>query len=152
VPSKWRSDGRADRTRRALALLAASLTAAWPALAAELMVEVVGARSNAGRMHFGLYDDARKFPKKDGRAGGFETAIAGNRAVGVFRHLKPGRYAVAVFHDENGNGTFDQGFFDFPLEDYGFSNDAAVFMSPPSFEDAAVSVPAEGIRITIRLR
>ena len=152
MPSKRRSEGRALRILRALAFVLAGLSAAWPALAADLTVEVVGALSNAGRMHFGLYDDARKFPEKDGRADGFETVIADNRVVGVFPGLKPGRYAVAVFHDENGNGEFDQGFLGIPLEDYGFSNDATAFLGPPDFEEAAVSVPAAGIRITIRLR
>lgn len=136
----------------AAALIVAGLVAATPAAAAELTVEVVGARSNDGRMHFGLYDDARKFPKKDGRADGFNTAITDRRAVGVFRGLKPGRYAVAVFHDENGNREFDQQILGIPLEDYGFSNDVAAFLGPPSFAEAAVLVPAEGIRITVRLR
>ncbi|HEX9703510.1 MAG TPA: DUF2141 domain-containing protein [Rhodospirillales bacterium] len=132
-----------------------ALATAWtwsPALAADLTVEVTGARSAAGAVHFGLYDEARKFPTKHGRIDGFEMAIADGRAVGVFRGLRPGRYAVAVFHDENGNGEFDQGLFGLPLEDYGFSNDARVFFGPPGFDEAAVPVPAEGIRITIQLR
>ena len=51
--------------------------------------------------------------------------------------LKKKSYAIAVYHDENDNDSFDQGFLGIPLEDYAFSNNAAVFLGPPSFDDAA---------------
>ena len=69
----------------------------------------------------------------------------------VVRGLAAGTYAVAVYHDENGNGAFDQGFLGIPLEDYGFSNDAGAFFGPPSFAEAAFRIGAAGGRITIRL-
>ncbi|MBT7942982.1 MAG: DUF2141 domain-containing protein, partial [Alphaproteobacteria bacterium] len=55
------------------------------------------------------------------------------------------------FHDENGNGEFDQVFFGLPMEDFGFSNGAVAFFGPPGFDDAMVSVPPEGAMITIRI-
>lgn len=121
------------------------------AVGAELTVEVRGLNSDAGSVHFGLYDDPLTFPDADGRKEGTNVPAADGRAVAVFKGLTPGLYAVAVFHDENGNGAFDQGIFGIPLEDYGFSNDATVFFGPPAFEEAAVSLPAEGARITIHL-
>jgi uncharacterized protein (DUF2141 family) len=119
--------------------------------AAELTVEVLGARSNDGFMHFGLYDNPDTFPTKDGRLRGTRVALSQNRAVAVFRGLKAGRYAVAVFHDENDNGEFDQIFFGLPVEDFGFSNGAVAFFGPPRFDNAAVSVPPEGMKVTIRI-
>jgi len=123
---------------------------AAPAFGADLTVEVLGLRSNDGSVHYGLYDKPGAFPKFDGRLAGARTGIRDRRAVAVFKGLKPGRYALAVYHDENGNGEFDQFVFGLPLEDYGFSNGAAVFFGPPSFGAAAVEVPAQGLRITIR--
>mgnify|MGYP002153191321 CR=1 FL=1 len=119
--------------------------------AADLTVEVLGLRSNEGHVHFGLYDNPETFPTKDGRLAGMHTAIMNNSAVAVFKGLKSGRYALAVFHDENANGEFDQGLFGLPLENYGFSNKAFVFFSSPAFENAVVSVPEKGLTITIRL-
>jgi uncharacterized protein (DUF2141 family) len=119
--------------------------------AADLTVEVLGLRSNEGHVHFGLYDNPETFPTKDGRLAGMHTAIMNNSAVAVFKGLKPGRYALAVFHDENANGEFDQIFFGLPVEDFGFSNGAVAFFGPPGFDDAAVFVPAEGAKITIRI-
>ena len=119
--------------------------------AAELTVEVVGLRSADGLVHFGLYDKPDTFPDKDGRLDGIEIPISEDSAVAVFKGIPPGLYAVAVFHDENANGEFDQGLFGLPLENYGFSNKAFVFFSSPAFENAVVSVPEKGLTITIRL-
>lgn len=142
-----------------LSLSAAGLVFALPASAADLTVEVQGLRSNGGVVHFGLYDKPGAFPDDEGRIAGARTGIKarikdgikGWRAVAVFKGLKPGRYALAVYHDENANGEFDQFIFGLPIEDYGFSNGATVFFGPPSFEAAAVTVPAKGLRITIRV-
>ena len=118
---------------------------------ADLVVEVTGLSSNAGKVHFGLYDDPAAFPEDEGRVEGTRVKIKDRRAIAVFKDLRPGRYAVAVYHDENGNGEFDQALFGIPLEDFGFSNDATVFLGPPSFGEAQVSVPKEGARITIHM-
>ena len=119
--------------------------------AADLAVEVLGVRSNEGFVHFGLYDKAEAFPTLDGRLGGAREAISAMRAVFVFEGLKPGRYALAVYHDENANGEFDQILFGLPVEDFGFSNGARAFFGPPGFDDAAVLLPPEGAKITIRM-
>jgi uncharacterized protein (DUF2141 family) len=59
----------------------------------------------------------------------------------AFPGLKPGRYAVAVYHDENDNGELDTNLLGIPTEGYGFSNDATGFAGPPDFDAAAVEVP-----------
>lgn len=130
-------------------LMVVALAAAGPVPAADLTVEVVGLGSDNGNVHFALYDNPATFPDDEGRLRGTHVPIAGRRAVAVFKDLAPGPYAVAVYHDENANGSFDQGFLGLPLEDYGFSNGAPAFLGPPSFDQAKVSVPEKGIRITI---
>ncbi len=119
--------------------------------AADLAVEVLGVRSNEGFVHIGLYDNAEAFPTMDGRLSGGREAISANRAVFVFKGLEPGRYALAVYHDENANGEFDQILFGLPVEDFGFSNGARAFFGPPGYADAAVLVPPEGAKIIIRI-
>jgi hypothetical protein len=51
------------------------------------------------------------------------------------------RYAVIVFHDENDNGLLDENAMGVPVEGYGFSNDAQGFLSAPSFNAAAITLP-----------
>ena len=41
----------------------------------------------------------------------------------VFDDLAPGRYAVAAYHDVNGNGELDKVPPGLPTEPYGFSNE-----------------------------
>ena len=142
---------RVSRIAWAGGLIAAGALSVVPAIAADLVVEVTGLSSDAGKVHFGLYDDPAAFPEDEGRLDGTRVRIKDHRAIAVFKDLRPGRYAVAVYHDENDNGEFDQALFGIPLEDFGFSNDATVFLGPPSFGEAQVSVPEEGARITIHM-
>lgn len=57
-----------------------------------------------------------------------------------FTDLLPGDYAVAAFHDADGNGALNTNVLGQPTEGYGFSNGARGLMGPPSFEAAAVSI------------
>ncbi len=119
--------------------------------AAELIVDVVGAESDKGQIHFGLYDSPDAFPDKDGRIEDTQKPVKKGQATGVFKGLTPGYYAIVAFHDENNNGEFDQGLFGVPLETYGFSNKAVAVLSAPSFESARIQVPEKGAHITIQL-
>lgn len=108
--------------------------------AARLNVTVQDVRSERGVITLALYSSSETFSQ-------FEmdivsrTVSARRGAVTItFDGLPPGLYAIAAFHDENGNGAFDTNFLGLPKEGYGFSNNAAVRFGPPSFEEAAVVV------------
>jgi uncharacterized protein (DUF2141 family) len=131
-------------TRVALVLGLAIFPAAGQA--ADLTVQVTNLRSNAGTVHFGLYNTAADFPTS--RVWQERVVPAGTPSV-VFSGLAPGNYALAVFHDENKNGEFDQGFLGIPLEGYGFSNNARVFLGPPKFDEARVVLGEAGASISI---
>ncbi len=107
----------------------------------DLLVIVSGLRSQEGNVHIALYDDPNRFPDFDGMILNAEVPIVDGTARHKFIDLAPRRYAVAVYHDENDNDEFDQGFLGIPLEDYAFSNNAPVFLGPPSYVDAAFAVP-----------
>jgi uncharacterized protein (DUF2141 family) len=122
---------------------------------AELRVNVEGFRSSHGVVLIGLYDSAKSFDRAIELAGadGFlndpdrvaGAALRMNPALTggvIFSNLKPGRYALIVFHDENANGRLDKNFFGVPTEPYGFSNDAQGFLGAPSFDDAAILLGA----------
>lgn len=132
-------------------LLGALLCRPDGASAADLRVTVDGLRSDKGHVSFGLYDDPDKFPGRAGVIQGGLAKIAGGRAVFTFHDLKPGRYAVSLFHDENDDGKFDRSLIGLPLEGYGFSNNPRVVLSAPSFDDCAVAVSAAGAQITIKV-
>ena len=120
-----------------------------PATATELEIIVNALASNRGDVHVAIYNTPELFPDSDGMITKLEVPIEGNAARALFTGLIPGFYAIAVYHDENMNDEFDQGFLGIPLEDFAFSNGAKAFLGPPSFVDAAVNVPLEGRRIEI---
>ncbi|MEE9195378.1 MAG: DUF2141 domain-containing protein, partial [Alphaproteobacteria bacterium] len=133
------------------AALAVLCVAAWPAGAADLVIHVTGLRSGTGDVHYGVYARPETFPKAEGRiAKGFVKARPSGVTI-VVRGLAPASYAVAVYHDENGNGEFDQGFFGIPLEGYAFSHGATAFFSAPGFDEAAVTVGKGITEITIEM-
>lgn len=137
--------------RITLAVFSIILLTTNAGLAADLEVEVIGLSSDEGDVHIAVYDTPERFPDSDGMITETHVSISEKRAVMVFQGLDPGRYAVAIYHDANGNHSFDQGFLGLPLEDYGFSNDARVFFAPPSFDDAGFEVLESRTKITIRL-
>lgn len=121
------------------------------ATAAELRVDVTGLRSGGGEVHMAVYATPAAFPRSDAI---LAEAIVRAKAAGVhwvFSDLKPGTYALAVYHDENENREFDRGFLGIPLEGFGFSNDSFIGFGAPDFADAAVTVPGKGTRITIHM-
>lgn len=135
----------------AAAVLAAALAAASPGAAAALEVTVTGLRSDSGLVRLALYDDAESFPDK---GAGRKLAVPAEEGAvtAVFDDLPPGRYALALFHDENGDDEFEKGLFGVPREGFGFSKDAPVIFGAPDFEDAAVTVDGETTAITVRMR
>ena len=67
-----------------------------------------------------------------------------------FADLSPGKYAVQVMHDENGNNVLDANFLGIPSEGYGFSNNPNV-MRRAHFDEAVFEIGRD-TTITIRLR
>jgi len=86
-----------------------------------------------------LFSSAKDFPKNTDKAIARATAgILQRRAVCEFAGISPGRYALSVFHDENGNGKMDTNFIGMPREGVGASNNAIGHFGPPKFEAAAI--------------
>lgn len=76
---------------------------------------------------------------------------AAHAAVLDFGSVEPGQYAIALLHDENGNGKPDMAVM-IPTEGFGFSRNAPARFGPPSFARAAFRVDSGPVRETIRMR
>jgi len=71
-----------------------------------------------------------------GRGQPRKVAIKNHSATCEFANVRFGTYAVAAFHDEDGDGKVDRR-LGIPVEDYCFSNRATPKrLKPPSFDDA----------------
>jgi uncharacterized protein (DUF2141 family) len=69
-----------------------------------------------------------------------------------FADIPPGRYALAVVHDENMNGKLDTNAFGIPTEGYGFSNDVTGVFGAPAFSAASFAYDGRPLALTIRLQ
>src|SRR3546814_7150850 len=65
--------------------------------------------------------------------------------------VTPGHYAVAIYHDENGDRKFNRTLTT-PKEGFGFSNDAPTTFGLPSFAKVRFAVPEGGTTMRIRDR
>lgn len=116
-----------------------------------LVLEVKGFKSDAGHAWVLVYDRAETFPRKRELAvvNRFEPIRDGKLST-VVEGLGPGEYAVAVIHDENGNGKLDTNFLRIPNEGLGSSRDAPARFGPPSWKDAKVRLNA-GTRLELAI-
>ena len=141
--------------RFALALIgtlagAGLMTVAGVAHSAELRVTVDGIRSEQGKVMVALHAPKTGVSFPDGAgavAAQWRTARNGALEF-VFTGLPAGRFAIAVFHDENGNDTLDTNLLGIPKEGYAFSENARGFAGPPSFDAAAVEINDTAPRAT----
>ncbi|MEM9724051.1 MAG: DUF2141 domain-containing protein [Pseudomonadota bacterium] len=139
----WGSASAADRPHGLLN------TIAQPA-PGELRVILEGLRSDAGRTICRIYPEGANFPRQ-GSVERVDAAIANGRSACVFSGVAPGRYAVAIAHDEDGDGAVDRGLLGVPTEGFAFSQNARVRLGPPDFDEAAIDVPAAGAAIRIQM-
>lgn len=121
--------------------------------AVDVHVKVSHLRSAKGTVLACITANPDRFPKCRDDANAQRAQIAAARADEiVFHAIKPGRYAIALLHDENGNGKADRAISMIPREGFGFSRDAKVSMGPPKFDDAAFRVTDADARMTITMR
>lgn len=131
------------------ALLTASLGQAQESTA-RLKVDVTGLKSDRGTVRIALYGSEAAFLKTSFRSA--VLPIQGGKTSWQLDALPPGEYAVAVVHDENGNGKTDRGAFGIPSEPYAFSNGAKALMGPPKWKEARFALKAPATEIQVRVK
>jgi uncharacterized protein (DUF2141 family) len=94
----------------------------------KLDIEITDIRNNSGKIMLELYDSAEKVINRD------MSTIKELKCTFSFQNLKPGKYAVRYYHDENLNGKMESNMMGKPLEGYGFSNNVTGKFGPPPFE------------------
>jgi len=117
----------------------------------DLSLDVAGLRSNKGVLRVCLTAVADNFPKcVDDTASTTRSAPAGGGAI-RFAGLPRGDYAVAVIHDENGNGKLDT-IAGIPREGFGFSRNPPIRFGPPRFAAALFTVAGTTDRQQVKMR
>lgn len=118
-----------------------------------LTVEINGLRNQKGIVCLSLFSGEQGFPNESDRAIASRSVEAKEASVSaIFDQLSPGEYAVAVIHDDNGDGKLNTGIFGIPKEGFGFSRNPKIGMSAPKFEETAVSVSGNDTKIQIDMK
>lgn len=116
----------------------------------ELIIEVQGVQSSNGNINIAVYNQAESFLKFEGVYLSDSTrANAGHTQVKI-SNLPSGEYALAVFHDENGNNILDTNWLGIPKEPVGFSNARMKTFGPPSFKDCSFRLSSnQAVKISL---
>ena len=124
------------------------------AQAEQLTVVIDNIQSDEGQLRIAIGGESAYVAPEGGETEPHDVQVILPAQKGSVRFvtdaLPPGRYAVQVFHDENGNGELDANFVGMPKEPWGFSNNARGNFGPPKFEDTSVELNGEAT-ITIRV-
>lgn len=92
------------------------------------------------------------FPGCDADPAAVKRSLPARQAAAIrLGGIAPGTYALAVIHDENGNGRLDK-LMAIPREGFGFSRNPRIRMGPPRFEEVRFGVAGGEVRQVIRMK
>ena len=118
---------------------------------ATLKVELSGLRDQRGMVHACLTRSPAHFPDCKSDPAAIMQTIPGTVRELLFRSLPPGRYALAVFHDENANRKLDT-FLGVPREGFGFSRNPTIRFGAPRFDKVTIELATGFARTSVRLQ
>lgn len=102
----------------------------------ELAITVKNIKTIRGDIRVAVFNSEDDFLKPGKSITNKIVKVTNNKMVIRFRNLKPGYYAIAIYHDKNSDGKMNKNLLGVPTEYYGFSRDARARFSAPSFDAA----------------
>jgi uncharacterized protein (DUF2141 family) len=111
-------------------------------------------RSGDGLLAMTLYaDDSRRFLVKRGSLSvGRVKVQPGGTTRGCIFLPAPGVYAIALYHDENGDTSFNRSGIGLPKEGWGFTNNPPTLMGLPSFSSVRLTIQRTGLVTRIKMK
>ena len=101
-----------------------------------LILNISNIKNDSGIIWIGIYDSAENFlVKEKALIERFDISSFNYRQKITIESLKYGEYAIALFHDINGNGELDQNFIGIPSEPYAFSKKPKSKWRMPKFDE-----------------
>ena len=137
--------------RTALTRLFIPLVLNAPAVAADLVVQVRGLAPPLGQVGCSLFRRGEGFPMDNRRAQVQWLPAQPETATCRFTGLEPGRYALAVAHDRNGNRRVDSNFLGLPTEPWGVSNNVRPALRAPTYEEAAFTLDSAATELNLQI-
>ena len=116
-----------------------------------LSIGVEGLRSLKGNLLICISRSAAYFPDCSKDPEKRHLVVPATSAAIPLGDVGPGNYAIAIIHDENGNGKLDT-FAGIPREGVGFSRNPAIRFGAPSFRSAQFTLAASPMRQSIKAK
>jgi len=120
---------------------------------AKLTIDVRLTPGARGELAYLIFDSSSGFPGDVSKAvrHDFTHIPAGAQELRISTELPPGKYAVTVYEDLNGNHKLDHNLIGIPREPVGVSNNPPSRMGPPRFNECAFRLgqTAQTINITL---
>lgn len=118
-----------------------------------LILQFQNLESTEGQIRVAVYNSSETFLNEDKILVAKEIKViqAGENEL-IIDDLPFGKYAIAVYHDINGDRALDTNLFGVPKEPYCFSNKGMSKWKKPSFEDAAFNFSTDGQVIKLALK
>lgn len=115
-----------------------------------IQLEITGIKNITGIIQIAVYKSDTDF---DREIFSYVLSIPASLDVKVsIPNLEIGKYAIAVYHDENNNQKLDKNFAGIPKEGYGFSNNAVGLLGQPKFSETSFSLDSQVKKISIRMK
>lgn len=152
VPGRRSGGSSTMKSTRPALLLSLACATPGPALAEpiEVAVEVSGLRAAKGRVLLAFHDDRWAFPSRWERAVASTSVAAQEGTVtATLRLPRPGRFALIVVHDEDGDGRMKKSALGLPREGYATSRNASELEFP--FFEPALRDWTLGTRMDVRV-
>jgi len=104
--------------------------------AGKLVIVIRGFQSDNGSAKVAVANSESNYHNHREPFIGLTLDIKTGTAETVLEDLNPGYYALKIFHDADDNNDLNTNFIGYPIEDYGFSNNASGIFGIPSWNNA----------------
>lgn len=138
----------------AVATTAATVDPSKPCIerANAIRVIVTNVRKSKGMITVDLHGDKpEEFLKKKKKLLRIRVPARKGRVEMCLPAPGPGVFAIALYHDVNGNKKFDKNFLGLPAEPYGVSNNPTIGLGAPKHKQARFTVGPNGTTVEIAL-
>jgi uncharacterized protein (DUF2141 family) len=118
---------------------------------ATMEIQVEGLRSNHGLVHVCATRSRNHFPDCRGDPTSYRQTVPASQRHLRLTGLKPGRYAISLFHDQNSNARLDT-FLGVPREGFGFSRNPVIRFGAPKFDSVDIELAPGFTRTAIHMQ
>ena len=113
-------------------------------------IDVSGLRSAHGMIHACLTRKPAHFPDCKSDPAALRSSAPASTHHLKIDHVPPGRYAIAVFHDQNSNRNLDK-FAGIPKEGFAFSRNPSIRFRAPRFEEVAIELAPGVTQVRLKM-